>query len=113
MKLQIHCGINENEFTGIYKCKPQREMWNKLESTDEGTSRAKDTMISLVQGQFDNFKIEPNETIDELHIWFINIMKPLSVLEETFSNVKVNSKFLRSQLKDLEVKRPHLMKLMI
>ena len=35
--------------------------------TYEGTSRVIDTKISLLIGQFENFKMLPNESIDEMH----------------------------------------------
>ena len=68
--------------------------------TYEGISRVRDTKVRLLCDQFENFKMDPNETIDKMHNRFINIINPLSVLGKTYTNVKVNSKLLRSFPKD-------------
>ena len=39
----------------------QKEIQDELEKTYEGTSRARDTKISLLCGQFENFKMDSNE----------------------------------------------------
>ena len=49
--------------------------------------------------------MESNETIDEMHNRFINIINPLSVLGKTFSNVEINSKIFRSLPREWEAKR--------
>ena len=64
--------------------------------TYEGTSRVKDTKISLLYGEFENFKMFSNESIDEMHNIFIDIINPPSVFGKTFSNLEINSKLLRS-----------------
>ena len=56
-------------------------------------------------GQFENFKMEPHESIDEMHNRFINIINPLSVLGKNFTNIELNSKILRSLPRDWEAKR--------
>ena len=86
----------QNNFSRTCTCKTAKEIWDELEKTYEGTSRVRDTKISLLCGEFENFKMESNETIDEMHNRFINIINPLSVLGKTFSNVEINSKILRS-----------------
>ena len=101
----LHCGMNENDFSRTCTCKTAKEIWDELEKTYEGTSRVRDTKISLLCGQFENFKMESNETIDEMHNRFINIINPLSVLGKTFSNVEINSKILRSLPREWEAKR--------
>ena len=56
----------------------------------------------------ENLKIlnlQPNETIDEMHNRFINIINLLSVPKKNFINVKINLEFLRSLPKDWEAKR--------
>ena len=70
-------------------------MWDELETTYEGTSRIRHTKIKFLYGQFEFFKMEPNELIHEMHNSFINIINPMRVLRKNFSNVEINSKFLR------------------
>ena len=77
----------------------------ELEKTYEGTSRVRDTKISHLYGKFENYKMQPNETIYEIHDMFINIINPLSVLGKNFTNLEINSKLLMSLPKDWEAKR--------
>ena len=101
----LHSGMNENDFNRTCTCKTAKEIWDELEKTYERTSKVRDTKISFLCGQFEKFKMESNETIDEMHNRFINIINPLSVLGKTFSNVEINSKILRSLPKEWEAKR--------
>src|SRR5262249_49472169 len=101
----LHCGLNESYFNRICTCKSTKEICDELESTYEGSSKVRDTKISLLCGQFENFKMQPNETIDAMHNRFINIINPLCVLGKNFTNVEINSKLLRSLPKDWEAKR--------
>ena len=101
----LYCGLSENDFNRICTCTTAKQIWDELENTHEGTSRVRDTKISLLCGQFENFKMEPHESIDEMHNRFINIINPLSVLGKNFTNVELNSKILRSLPRDWEAKR--------
>ena len=101
----LHCGRNENDFSRTCTCKIAKEIWDELEKTYEGTSRVRVTKITLLCGQFENFKMEANESIDEMHNRFINIINPLSMLGKSFTNVEINLKILRSLPREWEAKR--------
>ena len=80
--------------------KPPKKFGMNWKKTYKGTSRVRDTKISLLCGQFKIFKMEANESIDEMHNRFINIINPSSVLGKNFTNVEINSKLLRSLPRD-------------
>ena len=101
----LHCSLNENDFSRICTYIIAKQIWDELENIHEGTLRVRDTKISLLYGQFENFKMDSYEAIDEMHNRFISIINPLSVLGKTFTNVEINSKLLRSLLRDWEAKR--------
>ena len=48
----LHCGMNENDFSRTCTCKTAKEIWDELEKTYEGTSRVRDTKISLLCDKF-------------------------------------------------------------
>ena len=70
----LHCGTNENDFSRIYTYITAKQIQDELEKTYEGISRVNNTKISLLYSQFENFKMEPNETNDDMHNRFINII---------------------------------------
>ena len=49
----LHCVMNENDFSRTYTYKTTKEIWDELEKKYEGTSRVRDTKISLLCGQFE------------------------------------------------------------
>src|SRR5262249_35552060 len=52
-----YCGLNESDFSRICTCISAKEIWDNLENTYEGSTRMKDTKISLLCGEFENFKM--------------------------------------------------------
>src|SRR5262249_48100815 len=76
----LYCGLNESDFSRICTCISVKEIWDNLENTYEGSTRMKDTKISLLCGEFENFKMKANKSIDEMHDRFINIVNQLSIL---------------------------------
>src|SRR5262249_4857050 len=49
--------------------------------------------------------MKTNESIDEMHDRFINIVNQLSILGKIYTNLEVNSKLLRSLPREWEAKR--------
>src|SRR5262249_20043690 len=101
----LYCGLNESDFSRICTCSSAKEIWDNLENTYEGSTRMKDTKISVLCGEFENFKMKANESIYKMHDRFINIVNQLSILDKTYINLEVNSKFLRSLPREWEAKR--------
>src|SRR5262249_41397757 len=101
----LYYGLNESDFSRICTCNSAKGIWNNLENTYEGSTRMKDTKISLLCGEFENFKMKTNESIDEMHDRFINIVNQLSILGKPYTNLKINSKLLRSLPREWEAKR--------
>ena len=46
----LYCGMNENDFSNTCVCITAKQIWDELEKTSEGTSRVRDTKISLLCG---------------------------------------------------------------
>src|SRR5262249_22750256 len=101
----LYCGLNESDFSRICTCISDKDIWDNLENTYEGSTRMKDTKISLLCGEFENFKMKTNESIDEMHDRFINIVNQLSILGKPYANLEINSKLLRSLPREWEAKR--------
>src|SRR5262249_39976990 len=70
----LYCGLNESDFSRICTCISAKDIWDNLENTYEGSTRMKDIKISLLCREFEIFKMKTNESIDEMHVRFINIV---------------------------------------
>ena len=58
-----------------------------LQVTHEGTSKVKQTKISILNNQFQSFKMKPNESIIDMYSRFQTIQHDLMALGPTFTNL--------------------------
>ncbi|WP_373694340.1 hypothetical protein, partial [Pseudomonas aeruginosa] len=79
------CSLDRNEFNRVSVCKSAYEIWKTLQVTREGTSKVKQTKISILTIQFQLFKINPNESISDMYSTFQDIMHSLISLGNNFS----------------------------
>ena len=57
--------LNEDDLTQVIYCKSSYEIWQHLLVTHEGTSQVKRAKIDLLRSQYESFKMQENESIDE------------------------------------------------
>ena len=77
-------------------CSTAKEIWDKLEVTYEGTSRVKESQINLLITQYEVFKMDESESINQMYSKFTNIINNLKVLGKTHTQSELGSKILRS-----------------
>ena len=99
------CALEINEFNRISCCQSAKEIWDKLEVTHEGTNQVKEDRIDLLMGQYEGFKMKPEENICSMFVRFTNIINDLHSLEKVFSNYDKARKILRALPKSFHAKR--------
>ncbi|KAL4278686.1 hypothetical protein GQ457_03G021350 [Hibiscus cannabinus] len=84
----------------IYVPKERHEWSNqerkpeKLEVIHEGTNEVNETKISLLNHNYENFKMDPNEDIEAMLNWFSIIVNELKGFGEAISEDKLVQKLI-------------------
>ena len=53
----LFCALDRNEFNRVSMCQTAYEIWRTLKITHEGTKKVKQSKISMLKNQFQNFRI--------------------------------------------------------
>ena len=69
----------------VQQCKTAPEIWQTLEITYEGTSQVKENKISLMVHKYELFKMEKEETIQEIFDRFNDIINGLKALRKLYT----------------------------
>ncbi|RDX79593.1 hypothetical protein CR513_39968, partial [Mucuna pruriens] len=88
--------LTKSECEKVYNCKSSKEMWDMLSLTYKGTTRIRDSKISMLVRQYELFKMEDNETIYLMFDRFQIIINNLRSLGKTYDNYNHITKILRS-----------------
>ena len=100
----LFCALDKNEFNRVSICKTGYEIWNTLKVTHEGTNKVKQSKISMLKNQFQNFRMKQGEIISEMYSRFQDIYHSLLALEVTFIEPDIVSKILNSLTDEWERK---------
>ena len=92
----LFCALDKNEFNRVSICKTGYEIWNTLRVTHEGTTKVKQSKISMLKNQFQTFRMKQGESISEMYSRFQDIHHSLIALGVTYSEPDVVSKILNS-----------------
>ncbi|GAV62743.1 UBN2 domain-containing protein, partial [Cephalotus follicularis] len=92
----FYCALGHNEFSRIRSCLSAKEIWDKLESTHEGTNQVKDSRIDMLIHEYELFEMRHYESIYYMFDRFTNIINSLNSLGKSFSNNELVRKILRS-----------------
>lgn len=57
------CALDKIVFNGISHCLTAQEIWETLEVTYEGTSQFKESKLSLINRESENFRMEADENL--------------------------------------------------
>ncbi|KAK8562447.1 hypothetical protein V6N12_010525 [Hibiscus sabdariffa] len=91
-----HTTLGPNEFAKVSSCGNAKEIWNKLEVIHEGTNEVKETKIGLLNLNYENFKMDPNEDIKAMFNRFSTIMNELKGFREAIPEDKLVWKLIYS-----------------
>jgi len=100
----LFCAMEKNEFNRVSTASNAHEIWHILEVTHEGTSKVKETKISVLVHRFELFKMKDKETIAEMFTRFTDITNSLIALGKKYSQVEMVRKLLRALTSDWEKK---------
>ena len=100
----LFCALDKNEFNRVSICKTGYEIWNTLRVTHEGTTKVKQSKISMLKNQFQTFRMKQGESISEMYSRFQDIHHSLIALGVTYSEPDVVSKILNSLTDEWERK---------
>ena len=89
-------GDNDNLFNKVKSCKTTKEIWDKLATICEGSTKIKENKLSIAMQRFENFKMMPNETLDQLDARFTSLITELASLDKELTNKEMVKKIFRS-----------------
>ena len=78
----LFCALDKNEFNCVSVCNTAYELWQTLKITHEGTNKVKQSRISMLKNQFQNFRMKENESINDMYSRFEDIYHSLLGLGE-------------------------------
>ena len=88
--------LNEDDLTRVIHCKSAYEIWQHLLVTHEGTSQVKRAKVDLLRSQYESFKIQENESINDMITKFTKIINALSSLGDEINNDQKVRKVIRA-----------------
>jgi hypothetical protein len=100
----LFCAMDKSEFNRVSTASNAHEIWHILEVTHEGTSKVKETKISVLVHRFELFKMKEKETIAEMFTRFTDITNSLIALGKKYTQVEMVRKILRALTSDWEKK---------
>ena len=81
----LFCAMDKNEFNRVSTSTSAFSIWHTLEVTHEGTSKVKDSKISVLVHRFEMFKMNDKETIGEMFTQFTDIINSLIALGKVYT----------------------------
>lgn len=90
----IYCVVSENEFKRICTCETTKQAWIILETTHEGTNTVKRSKLQLLMTEFENIKMNDQETFMEFYSRLNDICNSMWGLGEKISEARICRKIL-------------------
>jgi len=91
----ITSALGINEYFRVSNFKNAKEMWDTLQVTHEGTTDVKRSIINTLTHEYELFKMNPNETIQDMQKRFTHIVNHLVSLGKIFPNEDLINKVIR------------------
>ena len=95
----LFCALGANEYNRVSLWENNKEVWDKLQVTHEGTNRVKKTKIIMITHEYELFSMKPEKTITNMYNRFTTIVNNLKGLGKTYGNKKLVKKIWNSLLK--------------
>ncbi|KAK9037137.1 hypothetical protein V6N11_022059 [Hibiscus sabdariffa] len=92
----IFCALGTDVYVKFSSCESAKEVWDKLEVIHEGTNDVKETKIGLLNLEYENFKMDPNEDIKRMFDRFSTIVNQLKGFGEEIPEDKLIRKLIYS-----------------
>ncbi|XP_019237687.1 PREDICTED: uncharacterized protein LOC109217857 [Nicotiana attenuata] len=88
------CGIGPDEYNKILACQSDKEIWEALQTAHEGTTQVKQFKIDMLTTEYELFRMQDDESVQEMHTRFTSIINELHSLAETIPRNKLVKKIL-------------------
>ncbi|KAL4384623.1 hypothetical protein GQ457_15G012770 [Hibiscus cannabinus] len=92
----IFCALGPDVYAKVSSCESAKEVWDNLEVIHEGTNDVKETKIGLLNLEYENFKMDPNDDIKSMFDWFSTIVNQLKGFGEEIPEDKLIRKLIYS-----------------
>ena len=92
----MFCGVTNEQFKKISSTEVAKEAWTILETTYEGTKTVKTAKLQRLISNFEERRMEEDETFDELYAKLKDIVNSAFNLGESIAESKIVRKMLRS-----------------
>ena len=100
----LFCGVTNEEFKKISCTEVAKEAWTILETTYEGTKVVKTVKLQRITSNFEEIRMEKDETFDEFYAKLKDIVNFAFNLWEFIAESKIVRKILRSLLERFHAK---------
>ncbi|GMI95177.1 hypothetical protein HRI_003187000 [Hibiscus trionum] len=101
----LFCSFGPGIYSKVSSIESVKEVWDTLETTYEGTNDVKEAKIGILNLSYENFKMEPDETVFKMFDRFSTIVNGLKGFEETIPEDKLVQKLLYSLPESWDGKR--------
>jgi len=101
----ITSALGMDEYFRVSNCKNAKEMWDTLSVTHEGTTNVKRSRINTLTHEYELFRMNQNETIQDMKKRFTHIVNHLASLGKIFPNEDLINKVLRCVSKEWQPKK--------
>ncbi|GMI84085.1 hypothetical protein HRI_002077800 [Hibiscus trionum] len=101
----IFCALGPDIYSKVSSIENAKEVWDTLETTYEGTSDVKETKIGLLNLSYENFKMDPEESVSKMFDRFSVIVNGLKGFGEIIPKDKLVRKLLYSLPESWDGKR--------
>ncbi|XP_009600322.1 uncharacterized protein [Nicotiana tomentosiformis] len=87
-------GIIPDEYNRISTCQSAKQIWEALQTAHEGTAQLKQSKIDMLTTEYELFKMNEDESIQDMHTCFTSIINELHSLGEVIQKNKLVWKIL-------------------
>ncbi|GMJ07081.1 hypothetical protein HRI_004377300 [Hibiscus trionum] len=101
----IFCALSLNIYEKMSSCESAKEVWDKLEVTYEGTNEVKETKICLLNHEYENLKMDPEEDIEKIFHRFSTITNGLKGYVGVIPEEKLVRKLIYSLPESRDLKK--------
>jgi len=84
-----------DEYFRVSNFKNAKDMWDTLQVTHEGTTDVKRSRINTLTHEYELFRMNPNESMQDMQKRFTHIINHLASIGKIFPNEDLINKVLR------------------
>ncbi|XP_031106350.1 uncharacterized protein LOC116011003 [Ipomoea triloba] len=101
----LYKALDKSLFPRVRKCKNAKDIWDVLMLIGDGDEQEKENKLTIAMKKFEDFKLNPKESITEMEARFIKLLMKINDLDEKkLSQKEINLKILRGLPKSWEMK---------